>query len=75
MNSWSVALQNASDGDRKGSITARRVVWFPLPRCVLARCCPWSSSTSCALRSERVQRAAVGAGRLALQARVELETA
>ena len=39
VNSWGVALQNASDGDRKGSITARRVVWFPPPRCVIVRSC------------------------------------
>ena len=33
-NSWGVALQNVSDGDRMGSITARGIVWFPLPLCV-----------------------------------------
>ena len=31
VHTWGVALQNVSDGDRKGSITTRHIVWFPLP--------------------------------------------
>ena len=31
MHTWGVALQNVSDGDRKGSITTRHIVWFPPP--------------------------------------------
>ena len=66
MDTWSEASQNVSDGDRKGSITARRVVWFPLPlRCslLLSR----ASSALC-VRSGRVLRAAERAGGRALQA-------